>query len=349
MPAQLAERVLFLYAANGVTTVRGMLGHPGQLVLRERVASGELLGPRLVVGSPALGGNGVTTPEDARRLALDYDEAGYDHLKVHEGLRREVYDAIAETAKRAGLPFAGHVPDAVGAWDALAAGQSTIDHMDGMVEATEDGRRTAELVEAVKRAGAGVVPTQVLWKTFSLAPAPEELLAERPETRYLPPDMVRGWIESQRQIRSEVTDPAQGTALVAARRELLRALAAGGARVLLGTDSPQLFSVPGFSIHREMQAMVESGMAPWQVLAAGTRDVAIYLGESSESGTVEIGRRADLLLLEADPLADVAHVARRAGVMVNGRWLPEEDLERRLAEIAEAYAADRPEGEPTAP
>jgi imidazolonepropionase-like amidohydrolase len=342
-PPGLAEHVLVLYAANGVTTVRGMLGHPDQLVLRDRIEGGELIGPRLFVGSPALGGNAVTTPEAARRLVLEHAESGYDHLKVHEGLSRPVFEAIAEAAKRAGLPFAGHVSDAVGAWDALAAGQSTIDHMDGMVEAADGGRRTAELVEAVKRAGAGVVPTQVLWETFSLARTPEELLAERPETRYLPAQMVRGWIDSQRQLRSEVTDPAGGAALVEARRRLLGALAAGGARVLLGTDSPQLFSVPGFSIHREMRAMIAAGMTPWQVLAAGTRDVALHL--DADAGTVEVGRRADLLLLEADPLADVASVQRRAGVMVNGRWLPAEELERRLAEIAEAYAGDRPEGE----
>jgi imidazolonepropionase-like amidohydrolase len=183
----------------------------------------------------------------------------------------------------------------------------------------------------------------VLWETYSLARTPEELLAERPETRYLPAQMVRGWIDSQRQLRSEVTDPAGGAALVEARRRLLGALAAGGARVLMGTDSPQLFSVPGFSIHREMRAMIAAGMTPWQVLAAGTRDVALHL--DADAGTVEVGRRADLLLLEADPLADVASVQRRAGVMVNGRWLPAQELERRLAEIAEAYAGDRPEGE----
>jgi imidazolonepropionase-like amidohydrolase len=344
-PAGLAERVLLLYAANGVTTVRGMLGHPDQLTLRDRIARGDLVGPRLFVGSPAMGGNGVTTPEQARRLVQEYAEAGYDHLKVHEGLSRPVFDAIAEAAGRAGLPFAGHVSDAVGVWNALGAGQSTIDHLDGMVEATEGGRRTAELVEAVKRAGAGVVPTQVLWETFSLARPPEELLAERPESRYLPAQMVRGWIEAQRELRAEVTDPAEGPALVEARRRLLGALSSGGARVLLGTDSPQLFSVPGFSIHREMRAMVEAGLTPWQVLAAGTRDVAVHLDLADESGTIAVGKRADLLLLEADPLADVGNVARRAGVMLNGRWLDAAELDRRLADVADAYAADRPEGE----
>jgi imidazolonepropionase-like amidohydrolase len=97
-----------------------------------------------------------------------------------------------------------------------------------------------------------------------------------------------------------------------------------------------------------MRAMVEAGLTPWQVLAAGTRDVAVHLDLADESGTIAVGKRADLLLLEADPLADVGNVARRAGVMLNGRWLDAAELDRRLADVADAYAADRPEGEAAA-
>jgi len=120
---------------------------------------------------------------------------------------------------------------------------------------------------------------------------------------------------------------------------ILTALHRAGVPILLGTDAPQVFSVPGFSIHREMAMMVEAGMTPFEVLQSGTRNVATYFGTSAESGTVEIGKRADLILLDANPLASAANVQRRAGVMVHGRWLPESEIQRGLAALAAQYAA----------
>ncbi len=115
---------------------------------------------------------------------------------------------------------------------------------------------------------------------------------------------------------------------------VLEALADGGAGILMGTDSPQIFSVPGFSLHREMKAMADAGMTPWQILVSGTRSVGEYFQRHDAFGTVAVGQRADLLLLNADPLQDVANVANRAGVMVRGTWLPEDRIRQRLEEIA---------------
>lgn len=131
---ELTETVLFLYVANGVTTVRGMLGYPASLELRDRIARGEVLGPRLWVAGPALSGNAATTPEVGRRMVEEQQAAGYDHLKIQEGLSREAYDTIVATAKRLGMRFAGHVPNAVGVYHVLASGQASIDHLDNYVE-----------------------------------------------------------------------------------------------------------------------------------------------------------------------------------------------------------------------
>ncbi|MGH9388933.1 MAG: amidohydrolase family protein, partial [Vicinamibacteria bacterium] len=135
MPEAVTENVLFLYVANGVTTVRGMQGNPSQIPLRERIDRGELLGPRLVLGSPSMSGGNVATVEDAKRLVREYKDQGFDLLKVHETLSAEVYDAIAATAGEIGIPFGGHVTDTVGLFHALEAGQTTIDHLDNYVEA----------------------------------------------------------------------------------------------------------------------------------------------------------------------------------------------------------------------
>jgi imidazolonepropionase-like amidohydrolase len=358
MPAQLTEDVLFLYVANGVTTVRGMQGDPKQLELRARINRGELVGPRLVVGSPAMEGESVGTAEEASRLVREYNEAGFDLLKVHEGLSPEVYDAIAATANEVGISFGGHVSDRVGLMHALEAGQKTIDHLDNYVEALipedrmpadppglrgidafvdrVDESRLELVAQATLEADASVVPTMVFWESgvFPLRPS-VDVLAERSELRFLPKDIVDSWVEAVDATVAE-KDPEAVRRLAALRRRILMALHRGGVRVLLGTDSPQVFNVPGFSIHREMALYVEAGMTPYEVLAAGTRVVGEFLDGSS--GTVEEGKRADLILVQGNPLEDIGYVARRVGVMVRGEWIPEETIQARLEAIASRYS-----------
>ena len=121
------------------------------------------------------------------------------------------------------------------------------------------------------------------------------------------------------------------------RRTILEALHDGGASIVLGTDSPQVFNVPGFAMHHEMRLWVEIGMSPYQVLEAATRRVAEYFDATDEFGSVAVGHRDDLVLLTANPIEDIARVALRAGVMVNGRWMPEQEIQERLAEIATFY------------
>ena len=346
---QYTEQILFLYVANGITLVRGMQGDEHHLPLREQIEKGEVLGPRLLVSAPPMSGRSPTEPEQARQMVRDCKQAGFDHLKVHEGLTPEVYDAIAETAREVGIPFAGHVSNLVGLYHSLKAGQQTIDHLDNCVEALvpdREGVRQAglfnvgdlidqvdeskipEMVRAFRESGAGVVPTMVLWETFLGGAKGSELREKTSEVRYMPARVVDQW-EQAVDGRPPV-DAQAGAKVIQLRRKLLKALHDGGVPVLLGTDSPQLFSVPGFSIHREMRVMVESGMTPYQVLASGTRKVAEFYGATDEYGSVATGQRADLILLNANPLEDVAHLADRAGVMVKGRWLPESEIQERL-------------------
>ena len=354
-----AGNLLFLYIANGVTTVRGMQGERSQLGLRARIARGQTLGPQLFVGSPPMSGARVTTPEQGAQLVREYHQLGYDLVTVREGLSPEVFDAMAAAAAEAGLPFGGRVPDAVGLRRALAAGPVSIDHLDNAVEALVpadpgpargDGLLGAgalldqadlallpDLVDAVRAAGAAVVPAMVLRESVLFGDrSAAELRAARPEVRYMPPETVAQW-ERAVDERAAAADPETNRRVAALRRRILQALHEGGVPVLLGTDSPRTFSVPGFSAHREMALWVENGMTPYEVLEAGTRRVAEHFDAADDFGTVEVGRRADLLLLTANPIDDVAHAARRAGVMVNGRWWPEARIQERLAGIARFY------------
>ncbi|PYO93956.1 MAG: amidohydrolase [Gemmatimonadetes bacterium] len=339
--SELTENVLFLYVANGVTTVRGMQGALAHLELKARIARGELLGPRLWVPGPPLTGNAAPTPQIGRRLVEEQQAAGFDHLEIHEGLTRETYDTIVATAKRLGMRFAGHVPDSVGVYHALESGQASIDQLDNYVETaggpdSADDRRIAQVVAATCAAHARTVPTMALWETF-LGTEDSASLAARSELRYVPPAWRTNWAEQLAQLRGSAPPPRERLATLALRRRILRALQTAGCSIAVGTDSPRLYSVPGFSMVREMRSMAAAGLSTQQILRAATWDAARYFGAEQEFGSVAVGRRADLLLLNGNPLSDLANVGQRAGVMVNGRWLPEPEIEARLERIALAY------------
>ena len=357
---EFAEAVMYLYVANGVTLVRGMQGNASHLPLRDAIEARETMGPRLLVCAPAMSGGNVTRPQDARRLVREAAAAGFDHIKVAEGLTPEVFSAIAETAHEVGLTFSGHVSNLVGLYSSLEQGQSTIDHLDNYLEAMIEDRevvenlgllelprvvpqideaRIADVIAATVEAGAGVVPTEVLWETFLGGRSGADMLADLPETRYWVrqnlPGVASGvdrWVQQTDGRSAALPSPDAGQPVIELRRRLIRELHDAGVPVLLGTDSPQIFSVPGFSIHREMQVMVDSGLTPFQVLYSGTKAVADFLG-ADDYGQVAEGQRADLVLLNANPLDDIGHFADSAGVMVNGQWLPRADIDARLAEI----------------
>jgi hypothetical protein len=350
-----AENVLFLYVSNGVTTVRGMAGHPYHLELRERVARGELIGPTIHAAGPGFGGNNVPNPEAAERLVREQHQAGYDLLKVFE-ISPASYARMAATAHQLGIPFAGHVPSGVGLTGALEHRQASIDHLDRYVEfLVRDGANTqgreagffgsglVDLVDPAKipvaaartrEAGVWNVPTLSLVEHLA-SPESPEAMARWPEMRYMPPQVLEGWVRSKHQFQARADfQPAAAQRLVEVRRQLTKALHDAGAPLALGSDAPQFFNVPGFSIHPEMEMMVAAGLTPYQVLVTGTRSPAVYFGTPDEFGTVAVGRRADLVLLEANPLENIGNARRVAGVMVRGRWLPQQQIQQRLETIA---------------
>ena len=357
LPDAAKADVLYLYLANGVTTVRAMLGNPEAIATRDAIAAGKLSGPKLYVAGPALNGKIAPTPEDAARIIREQKQAGYDLVKILGGMPPAVYDSIMKTAHAVKIDVAGHVPGEVGVRGALAARQRSIDHLDQYIPALqltpattreEEARRIAEIAQLTAKSGVWTVPTMYLWDLFHNAETGEALRARLTETRYLPKTMIDEWTKSKNgRLRPPNDTPTgvggfgqTGLRVMELRRKILRALKAANAPIALGTDSPQMFSVPGFSTHRELKLMVdELGFTPYQALESGTLKVAQYFGTTNETGTVAQGKRADLILLNANPLTNIANTENRAGVMVNGRWLPESDIQKRLAEIAARAAA----------
>jgi imidazolonepropionase-like amidohydrolase len=342
-PREFTESVLFLYVANGVTTVRGMQGSPGQLDLRERAKRGELLAPNLYLAGPAFSGKTIKSVEEATQRVRQQKAEGWDLLKVLPGLARDHYDAMARTAKEVGISFAGHVPADVGLLHAIQSGQETFDHLDGYIEYLQGEKgpvteaKFQEIAKLTREAGEWVVPTMALWETLRGTADLATLLAF-PELKYMPLQQIQQWTSAQENLlKNSDFKPDVARNVIQNRMRLLKALNDGGVKILLGSDAPQRFSVPGFSIHREMKRMADAGMKPYDILRSGTYNVGLYLKEKDNFGTIEVGERADLILLDANPLEDIGNIARRSGVMVRGRWLSEREIQSRLDKIAASH------------
>lgn len=352
------ERYLTLFVANGVTTIRGMLGRPSHLELRQQLRNGKVFGPRLVTSGPSLNGRSVSGEADARRQVREQAAAGYDFIKIHPGLSAEEFKTLAETANALNMPFAGHVPVAAGVAAALELGMASIDHLDGYLVALlppDSGRsggyggffdvmlaseveagKIQEIAAATAASGTWNVPTLVLVEQL-IDSTPVEDLRLRPEMKFMPAEAVEAWVAvKERQLAERGFDAETAAQAISLRRRLILELHRAGAGLLLGSDAPQVFNVPGFSLHRELDVLVESGLTPYEALATGTTAVAEFLG--TNTGTVAVGKSADLVLVDANPLDDIRNSRRIHGVMLRGEWLSS----KRLDELLATYAAGFP-------
>jgi imidazolonepropionase-like amidohydrolase len=360
------EAYFALFLANGVTTVRNMAGGPDMSDLRDRVKRGAIIGPTIYTAGPLLDGSPpvwegsdvVTTPEQACRAVEKQKNAGYDFLKVYDNLLPSAYDAIIEAAAQVHMPVAGHVSPHVGLQHVLGAHQRSIEHLTGYFEWLQNANspfkqindretfthpahlipkrqglvdwlkesRIPQIAEATAKAGTWNVPTLVAYR--NMTPHAElDAAWRRPNMEYATP-MLREWWNSDTGYTDD--DWAAKRLGDAVRAKITKALHDTGARLLVGTDSPHPFVMPGFSVHDELSNFVSVGMSPYEALKAATVDAAEFMGVPGGFGVIKPGARADLILLEGNPLEDVKNASRIAGVMVRGHWLSREALHRGL-------------------
>ena len=352
------KEVLLLFAANGVTTIRGMLGHPFHLQLRSMLQSGEVIGPRLITSGPSLNGNTVKTVYQADSMVRKEKIEGYDFLKLHPGLSLENFNAIVSTARKVNITFAGHVSFAVGIWRAIDAGYGTIDHLDGFIEGLlpEDFKTTEQqngpfamfvadkaqsdripkLMTALKQKNIWVVPTQSLAERW-FAPVETESLSKEPEMVYMSPSTINNWKTTKNNLRNNPNyNPESIKRFIELRRKLINECNKNGVGLLLGSDAPQVFDVPGFSLHHELQYMVDAGLTPYEALKMGTVNVGRF-AKRADLGTIQLGSIADLVLLNANPLTDIKQSKNIEGVMVNGRWLSKKWIDETLLSIKKKH------------
>ncbi|MEE4303755.1 MAG: amidohydrolase family protein [Wenzhouxiangella sp.] len=355
---QVVHDTLMLWLAHGITTIRGMLGEPGHLALRQQLADGQVPGPRLITSGPSFNGGSVSSSEAARQMVLAQHEAGYDLLKLHPGLWPQAFESIAETADRLGIDYSGHVSVAVGLDRVFASNQGTIDHLDGyaqlmvpedhelygtdpglfgvnLIDGMDEGR-IPELARRTAEAGVANVPTQSLVENWATGDV--DAIMQREAMRWIPVETKARWREQVAQLRESYESGEDAQRYVELRRRLIRELNDAGALLLAGADSPQILSVPGDAIHHELKIYAESGLTPAEALATATTNVAEYLGESNRA-CLEPGCVADLVLLENNPLEDIDNTRSILGVMRAGEWYDRERLDTALDEIA-ARAGD---------
>jgi imidazolonepropionase-like amidohydrolase len=350
---QQVHDTLFLYLAHGITTIRGMLGEPGHLVLRQQLANGEIPGPRLITSGPSFNNRSVSSTEAARAMVRTQSEAGYDLLKLHPGLWPEAFLAIAETADALGIDYSGHISTAVGLDRVLASRQGSIDHLDGYGQklvpedhplyGTDPGLFAVNLVSGMdpdlipelarRTAEAGIanVPTQSLIENWAIGDI--EAIMARDAMRWIPEQTQVHWLGTMARLRAGYPEGV-GERFVEIRRQLIRALHEAGALILLGADAPQILNIPGDAIHHELEIYVEIGLSPAEALATGTTNIARYLNQPAH-GCLEPGCVADLVLLTANPLDDISNVRRIDGVMRAGRWYDRTELDEMLNAVAE--------------
>ncbi|HEY0021768.1 MAG TPA: amidohydrolase family protein [Longimicrobium sp.] len=370
---------MLLYLANGVTTVRNMDGRPVHLAWRERerVAAGSAAGPAIrscgpqlfgrvsVLGRPAVAPDQPAwlrrlsrgrSPASARAAVAAQHRAGYDCVKLYSGPEwsAAAYEAVTRATDSVGLPLAGHFARNL-PLEVNLRGRSSVDHVEEFnythfFRVTKAGAWAARdsLLPGVARrvADSGVAVTTTLWYIHLLLQLgvadSTSVITAQPDVRFLPASRRRVLTAERHPYWSTLSDGQQASMRSNLRfqRRMVHAFQAAGVRVMTGTDaSLRSLVVPGFSLHREVAELVEAGLTPYDALHAATAAPAAFLGTPGGGRVVE-GGRADLLLLEANPLDDVRNLARRAGVMANGRWWPEAELADSLRAV-EARASRR--------
>ena len=363
---------LLLMVANGVTKLREMAGSPKSLQWRTKVAQGKLVGPNICTAGPIIEGEPppelkmlipvygkklIATAEEGAKEVARQKAMGFDFIKVYNNIPRDAYDGLVAAAKAHGLRVAGHVPFPVGLEGAFEAGQRTIEHLRGYIwklvpeDAPEqpgltlrdravswqyaDESRMAALAKATKEAGVYNCPTLMVARYMIVPKEDRDRYASRPFGVYnypLPPPPKPGENKQASWWDAFSEEDFQAVKRGYPKREaLVRALRDAGAKILAGTD----MGPAGFALHVELQNLVDAGLTPFEALEAATTNAAEALGQSDLFGTVAVSKRADLILVSANPLDDIANASKLRGVMVCGRWYPRDELDAYLAEVRE--------------
>lgn len=356
-PEQMLTQDLMLpFIANGVTQILDMSSLPESLEQRNEIARGAALGPHYATageidGSPAVWGpvaREAMTPEEARRAVHDIHAAGYDFIKVYSRLRLPAYAAVLDEGRREGIRVIGHLPDAArgDAESVLIEGLAMVAHAEeyakqatNLADPTVSGHDVERFAALAQRHKIWLTATLTTMQWIANQTRDNSLIAANPHLKYMYPALVAQWLHNNRYVQRASPERVQlFERIVAFNDRLVRSFAADGIPILAGTDASVPGVVYGYSLHDELEALAHAGLSNQQVLESATRLPAEFLGVQAKRGTVETGKEADLLLLDADPLADVANTRRIAAVVVAGSYYSRQRLDAMMEDLARRYA-----------
>ncbi len=369
-PKSLAGDELKIMIANGVTTIRLMIGTPDQLILRERSAKGEIIAPTLYLASPHFTGREqgndfvVNTEQEAREGVRKSKQAGYDFVKVTTFLKPEVYEAIIDEAAKQNIRVVGHADSRfVGLQRALKARQQ-IEHLDSYLEALLpanspikgsvsdiylynpknwesldyiDESKIPEIAKATVEANQFSDPTLHVFKVSVGNARTEESIKAQPDFRFYPQSKVDYWMKAMKKYWATMASPERRAKYVSVRNKLTKAIYDAGGKILAGSDSPDFLFLYGYSLHREIKVLNEAGLSNFAALETATKNPALFFGTLDKTGTIEKGKTADLVLLDANPLENISNTEKRSGVMLKGKYYTQTELNKWLDEIAPRF------------
>jgi imidazolonepropionase-like amidohydrolase len=341
-----------LYIANGVTTVYNLDGTPAHILWREEIAKGKLRGPTIFTTGPIF--FGPHKPETSVKMVDEQAKLGYDGVKIYNGVSREEFPFLVAEAKKNHMLLMGHVSRGTDFEATVEAGQSIAHleeytytffnpmHDDNNKHIVYDDSKIPEAVRLTVKSGVYVTPTLSTYATIvQQATALDEFL-KTPELRYDSP-----WIRASLQPETnryangfKESDYAQLRRSLEFQRKLVKALEDAGVPLLCGTDASDVGPVAGFGIPAELRELVADGLTPYQALQTATVNPARYFGRSAEFGTIESGKRADLVLLEGNPLQDIGQMRAIAGVMARGHWEDRKKLDEAVQQVPENYTRE---------
>ena len=311
------------------------------------------MGPTIFTTGPIFGRS--HKPEEAVRLVDEQADAGYDAVKVFNQVSKAEFPALISEAKRRNLLLMGHISRDAGFDLTVRSGQS-IAHLDEFLytyfnpqhddnndHVVLDAAKISAVVKETAAAGVYVIPTLSTYATTVQQATDLDGFLKNPALQYLSPWALEAYEPARNRFRN-ATSPAQAARMRVAlifERKLVRALFDAGVPLMVGTDAPDVGPMAGFGIHEELQELVNDGMTAYQVLRAATVVPSQYLRKSAEFGTIEVGKRADLVLLDQNPLTNIANTRSVFGVMLRGRWLSKGELDKGVEAIPAAYKRER--------